>query len=120
MLPDSARDVFTGAEIPRRIRQLDFDDTRVRLEHLLDALDPTSISDASSIRLQVTNCGENGERLTRFLSSPFPRLSKLDIECFLPDSSSSIFTTSDLTSLKLGLPYNGMRRYTQSQFSQVL
>jgi hypothetical protein len=111
-----------GAETPKRIRRLDFDGTRKQLEHILSALDSRSTSATSSIRLQCAHCeiGGNGEHLIRFFSSSFPKLSELDIDTFLPDSTSSILTTSNLTSLKLDSPYNDTRRYTRSQFLQVL
>ena len=121
-LPDSARDALTDTETPRRIHQLEFSGSGKQLEHLLGALDSNSISVTSSIQLHGTH-NENlkpGEHLIRFLSLSFPKLSKLDIENFLLDSSSSIFTTSHLTSLKLNLPDKGNRRYTQSQLSQIL
>jgi hypothetical protein len=121
-LPDSARDALTDTETPRRIRQLNFSGSGKELERLLGALDSTSISITSSIQLHSTynETLNPGENLTRFLSMPFPKLSKLDIENFLLDSSSSIFTTSNLTSLKLNFPNNDNRRYTQSRLSQIL
>ena len=121
-LPDSARDALTDTETPRRIRQLKFSGSNKQLEHLLGALDLNSTSITSSIQLHSTynETLNPGEHLTRFLAMSFPKLSKLDIENFLLDSSSSIFTTSNLTSLKLNLPDNGNRRYTRSQFSQIL
>ena len=119
-LPESTRDVLADTGALKRIHQLDFYGTRAQLERLVGSHDSTSTSSISSIRLMVIDWGENEEKLTRFLSSPFPKLSKLQIGDLLPDSSSSIFTTSNLTSLKLSLPYNGERRYTRSQFSQLL
>ena len=119
-LPESTRDVLTDAGAPRRIRQLDFYGCRAQLERLVGSPESTSTSTISSIRVVVIDWGKNKERLARFLSSPFPKLSKLHIRNLLPDSSSSIFTTSNLTSLKISLPYNGERRYTRSQFSQLL
>jgi len=80
------------------------------------------LSNTSSIRLHITphdNRGIQGH-LAHFLSLPFPALSKLDIDNFLPGSSSSIFTTSNLTSLKLRIPYYDESHYTLSQLSQIL
>ena len=119
-LPKSALNILTGTETPRRIRQLDIDGTRKQLGRILGALDSKSTSTTSSIRLQCDhNKKNNGEHLTRFFSLPFPKLSKLDIDTFPPDPTSSILTTSNLTSLKLNLTYNDNCRYTQSQFLQV-
>jgi len=61
----------------------------------------------------------NREKILLVLS-PFPKLSKLDIENFLPSHSSSIFTTSKLTSLKLFLSYEEKGQYTLVQFAQIL
>jgi len=121
-LPESTLNILTDTEVPRRIRQLDFTGTHEQLGPILSALDSRSTSTTSSIRLQRSRYGENDNRehLTRFFSSSFPKLSKLDIHDFLPDSTSSILTTSNLTSLKLSLTYNYDHRYTRSQFLQVL
>ena len=113
------QDVMKDAETPRRIRELDFSDGPTPLEHLLTAIDSSTISVTSSIRLYGISDVENEEHLTRFFSLPFPKLLKVNIEGFLPDPSSSIFTTPNLTSLKLGSP-NHRRRYTRSEFLQVL
>ena len=114
--PDALKDAGT----PKRIRQLDFNGTYAQLENLLGPLDSTSVSVTSSIRLRGISGKKNGEHLTRFLSLPFPNLSKVDIEDFLPGPSSSIFITSNLTSLKLDVSYNSGRRYTRSQLLQIL
>ena len=119
-LREPTQKIFTDTETPKRIRQLDFIGTREDLEHILDGLDSRSTSITSSIRLRGTCHKNNGEHLTRFFSLSFPELSKLDIDTFLPDSASSILITSNLTSLKINLAYNDDRRYTQSQFLQVL
>jgi hypothetical protein len=119
-LPGSARDALTNTDTPRRIYHLEFGGSSEELEHLLGALDSTSISNTSSIQLHSTYNDNPGKHLTRFLSLPFPKLSKLDISSFLPDSSSSIFATSNLTSLKLNIPDGYEPRPTQSQFSQIL
>ena len=113
------RDAFMDAEAPRKIRRLDFYSDREELELLLGVLDANSVSVTSSIQI-FTLCGKCGENLTRFLSLPFPKLSELDIANFLPDLSSPIFTTSNLTSLKLHLREDDEGRYTQLQFSQIL
>ena len=118
-LPDSATDAFLDTKASRRIRRLNFFDSRTQLECLLGALDSTSMSITSSIRV-VTDYGNKGEHLTRFLSLSFPKLSELDIGNFLPDPSSSIFTTSSLTSLEIYLNEDVEHRYTRSQFSQIL
>jgi hypothetical protein len=90
------------------------------LEYFLGALNSSSISVTSSIRLRSTQSIDPGEYLTRFLSLSFQKLSNLDIENFLPDSSSPIFTTSNLSSLKLRSPYDILPHYTLAQLSQVL
>lgn len=119
-LPNSVRDTLINTATPRRFHHLEFDGSSEELEHILGALDSTSISNTSSIQLHSTHNDNPGEHLTRFLSFPFPKLSKLDINGFLPDSSSSIFATSNLTSLKLNIPDGYEPRHTQSQFSQIL
>jgi hypothetical protein len=77
---------------------------------------------ASYIRLHITPSNKRGTRgrITNFLSLSFPKLSKLDIENFPPNSSSPIFTTSNLTSLKLCFPYDAEPYYTLVQLSQIL
>jgi len=87
-------------KIPRRIRQFDFHASSPELEHLLGAIDSNSVSITTSIRVFV-DCDYSGEYFTRFPSSPFPKLSELRVVDLLPDPSSSIFTTSNLTSLVL-------------------
>ncbi|KAF9642828.1 hypothetical protein BDM02DRAFT_3124129 [Thelephora ganbajun] len=119
-LPDSAWDILANAETPRSIRQLDFSGSREALEHLLGVFNSRSFSITSSVRLHGHSCKYNEERLVRFFPSSFPNLSKLDIENFIPDSLFSIFTSSNLTSLKLSFPYTTPHHYTQPQFSQML
>ena len=121
-LPGFTRDVLADTKTPRKIRQLDLHGTREELEHILGAIGSDSTSTTSSIRVAARDQGQYGlgDRLTRFFSSPFPKLSHLDIRNFLPDSASSVFTTSNLTSLKLDHIYRGKGRYTRSQFSQIL
>jgi hypothetical protein len=121
-VPISMRDVLMDPAIPRRIRRLDFRGTSEELGHFLGAFDSSPPSNASSIRLQIPphDDREPREHLTRFLSSPFPKLSHLNLRNFLPNPSSSIFTTSSLTSLKLYLSDKKRNRYTTSQFSQIL
>ena len=110
--------------IPKRARQLDFSGTDDQLVHFLCAFNSSPPSNASSIRLQVPRHLQHRasvqEDCTPFLSSPFPKLSILDLGNFLPDPSYSIFTTSKLTSLKLFLPYGRVGHYTLAQFSQIL
>jgi len=109
--------------IPRRTRHLDFNGTSDQLARFLGAFDSGPPSNVSSIRLQLVFYDglEPQEKFARLLSSPFPKLSKLNIGNFLPSHSSPIFTTSKLTSLKLFLPYDGGKgRYTLAQFAQIL
>lgn len=117
-VPNTLMDTVTG----RRIRQLDFNGTHQQLEQILGALDSRSTSTTSSIRLRYPSYekNDNGEHLARLFSLSFPKLSKLDINTFPPDPTSPIFTTSNLTLLKLDLAYSDDRRYTQSQFLQAL
>jgi len=121
-LTDSARDSLVDAGISRRIHQFDFSGGGEQLQRLLDTLNSSSISITSSIRVQLIGSypRRSVKHLNRFFSSPLPNLSKLDIENFLPDSSSSLFTTSNLTSLRLSLPRAYKRRFTQSQLSKIL
>jgi len=114
--------ILTGLAVPGRIRTLDFSGTSNDLEGLLGASGSSHSSIASSIRLHVTPSEGRGtrEHAVAFLSLSFPKLSKLDIENFLPDSSSPIFTPSTLASLKLGSPHGGGNHYTRSQFSHIL
>jgi len=88
----------------------------------LGTFDSSPPSNVSSLRFQITphNVHEPREPLDRFFSSPFPKLSKLDLENFLPNPSSPVFTTSNLTSLKLSHPFQKENCYTLSQFSQIL
>ena len=121
-IPISARGILRDPTFPKRIHQLDFVGTGRQLARFSDAFDSNPPSNVSSIRLQISphDGPEPREDLARFLSSPFPKLSQLDLGNFLPDSSSSIFTTSNLTSLKLFLPYGRESFYTLSQFSKIL
>jgi len=119
---DSTRDTLVDPTIPGRIRVLDFSGTNFDLEYLLGTLDSSVPSNASSVRLHVTLYDEHGAQKhpTGFLSLSFPKLSKLDVKNFLPDFSSPIFTTSNLVSLKLSIPYSDENCYTRSQFSKIL
>ena len=121
-LTDSARDSLADAGTSRRIHQFDFTGGGEQLERLLDTLNSNSISITSSIRVQLIGSypRRSVKHLNRFFSSPLPNLSKLDIQNFLPDSSSSLFTTSNLTSLRLSLPQEYQRRFTRSQLSKIL
>ena len=121
-LPDSVRDILTDAAIPGRVRQLDFSGTYEDLGDFLGGFNPSPPPNASSIRIHIIPrywC-ESPESFARFLSSAFPKLSELDVEGFLPEFPSPIFTTSDLTSLKLCLPDIHNSRPTLSQFTQIL
>ena len=119
---DDAVDVLMDPKIPSRIRHLDFSGDDDELEDFLWIFDSNPPSNASSIRLQIASYDdyEPEERFARFLSSPFPKLSKLNLGSFLPSPSSPIFTTSKLTSLKLFLSTYQKGRYTLVQFSQIL
>ena len=121
-LTDSTLDILAGAGTPRGIHQFDFSGGGEQLERLLDALISNSISITSSVRVQLIGPYHHRSvrHLDRFFSSPLPNLSKLDIENFLPDSSSSLFTTSNLTSLRLKLPREYQHRFTRSQLSKIL
>ena len=118
-LPESAHTVLMESETPKRIRQLDFSGTTHQFKCILNALDSRSLSTTSSIRLRILRSSD-GEHLARFSSFPFPKLSRLDVANFLPDLTSSIFVTSNLTSLKLDIPCPDGRYCTQSQLLQVL
>ena len=121
-LPDSARDILMDPAIPERTHRLDFSGTSDQLVHFLGIFDSNPPSNASSIRLQISRYDdrEPREKNSRLLSSPFPKLSKLNIGNFLPSPSSLIFTTSSLTSLKLYLPSGENGRHSLAQFSQIL
>ena len=109
-------------KIPSRIRHLDFSGYEEELEDFLGVFNSHPASDAFSIRLQATGFDDHGpgEHFACFLSSPFQKLSKLNLGGFLPSPSSAIFTTSKLTSLKLFFPKNQEGKYTLVQFSQIL
>ena len=79
-------------------------------------------SNASSLRLHVIPYVEREarEHTAAFLPLPSPKLSRLDIQGLQPASSSPIFTTSDLVSLKLSTPDGYRSPYTRSQFSEIL
>ena len=115
-------DVLEDPTIPGRIRTLDFGGTNDQMEDLLSAFGSSRSSNASSIRLHVTPHDGRGPRkhTTAFLSLSFPKLSKLDISNSLPSSSSRIFTTSNLVSLRLKSFYSDESRYSRSQFSKIL
>jgi len=123
-LPKSALDFLTDTETPRRFRQLSLVGTNKQLKRLVGSLDSSTILTTSSIRLhgpsREAHPNENGEHLTHFFSLSFPKLSRVEFTNLIPDPSSSIFATSNLTSLKLYLGYRGGRRYTRFEFSQIL
>ena len=119
-LPDSARDVLMDP-IPRNIRELDFVGTHEQLENFFGTFDSSPPSSASSIRIYTVYYDQSRDHFTaRFLSSPFPNLSQLEFVGLMAASSSPIFTTSNLTSLKLHGAYDDQNRHNQSQFSQIL
>jgi len=124
-IPASGLDVLADPAIPGRIRQLDFIGTSKQLEQALGAFNSSSPSNALSIRLHVTQSifaieDDTQDHVARFLPFSFPKLSKLDIENFQPDSSSPLLTTSNLTSLRLSF-HSGIRpRDTLAQFSRLL
>ena len=119
---DSAVDVLMDPKIPSRIRHLDVSCYYDELEDFLGVFDSNPASNAFSIWLQIARFGNRkpGEHFARFLSSPFQKLSKLNIGGFLPSPSSAIFATSELTSLKLFFPKNQKGKYTLVQFAQIL
>lgn len=121
-LPASARDILIDPATPERILGLDFIGTSEQLAHFLGIFDSGTPANASSIRLKILpyDDQEPRERLFRFLSLSFPKLSRVNLENFLPDSSSLILTTSSLTSLKLTAPHEIEDRYTLSQLSRLL
>ena len=121
-LSNSARDILMDPAVPSRTHHIDFSGTSDQLAHFLGVFVYTPLSKVSSIRLQIVKYDdrEPREHFSRFLSSPFPKLSKLNVGNFPPDPSSPIFRTSKLTSLKLFLPYGEKERYTLAQFSQIL
>ena len=107
--------------VPKRIHHLDFNGTSEQLVELWSAFGSNS-SNISSLRLEISVYGSREPRkdLVRFFTSSFPKLSHLAFVDFLPDSSSPIFTTSNLTSFKLSFPHRREQNYTLSQFSQLL
>lgn len=121
-VPESARDILMDPTVSKRIQQLDFTGTSKQLARALDVFDSAPPSNTSSIRLHVFpyNYNKVSQLPGCFLSSPFPKLSKLDLAGFLPDPSSPIFTTSNLTSLKLFVFCRRGDGYTLSQLSQIL
>ena len=122
-LPDSVRKILADVAIPGRVRQLDFSGTYDDLGDFLGGFNPTPPPNASSIRLQIIpqwySC-KPPKSFARFLSSTSQKLTELAVDGFLPDFSSPIFTTSNLTLLKLRLPENDDSRYTLSQFTRIL
>ena len=122
LLPTSAQDILMDPAIPSRICRLDISGTSEELMQFFGAFNSSPSSNVSSIRLKVPSYDEDEpkEHLARFLSSSFPKLSQLHFENFLHISSSPIFTTSGLTSLKLSLSHAGKQPFTLSQFSQIL
>ena len=120
--PDSSRHVLGDIIIPGRIRQLYFSGTGEQSDQLFGTIESTLRSNTSSIWVHISPHSEQDtqDHLTRFLSSSFPKLSKLYIGNYQPDLSSPVFTTSNLTSLKLSFPHGTRPRYTLVQFSRIL
>lgn len=120
----SLQDVFKDPALPVRIRQLDFTGGSKELDSLLDALNSGPLTNLSSIRLRFSHFryeGETRDHFAGFLPFSFPKLSKLDMEQCQPDSSSPLFTTSNLTSLKLHFHYcSSTPRFTLAQLSKIL
>lgn len=102
--------------------RLDFSGDMEQLGHLLHAFGSRTPSIILSIRLQIIpqDDEEPPEGFGRFLSSAFPKLSELDIEDFVFDHPSPIFTTSNLTSLKLHYHYCDEPMHTLPEFSDIL
>ena len=118
--PASARDILTDSRILNRIHQLDFSGTVEQLALLLSTFNSSLPPNASSVRLHIfPDDRKSRERLVRFLSLPSPKLSRLDLGNFLPSPSSPIFTTSNLTSLKLSLSPGSGNRFTPAELAQV-
>ena len=113
--------ILIDSGVPKRIHQLEFIGSSEQLPHLLGAFDSVLPSNLSLMRLHIIPYGDREQHgpLSSFLTSSFPKLSQLDLWNLLPDSSSPIFTTSSLTSLKLHFPYQKRNHYTLSQFSQI-
>ena len=115
-------DIPKDAALPERIRLLDFRGENQHFEHLLSGFNSIPPSNASIVRLKITPYHEKNpeDHLVRFFSLSFPKLSSLNIWNFLPDPSSPVFMTSNLTSLKLSFPFSDASRYTLAQFSKIL
>lgn len=114
--------VLKDAALLGRIHRLDFGGEYTHFKRLFSALDSTSLFNASSVRLEIApyNRENSEERLVRFFSLSFPKLSKLDVKGFLPDPLSPAFASSILTSLKLSSSARDKPRYTLAQFSRIL
>ena len=120
-LPTPDQDILMDPTTQGRLRRFDFGGSIEQLAHLLGAFDPSAPSNTSSIRIHIVNpYTKHPKYIDRFLSSSFPKLSVIDIEGFLPDSLSPIFTSSNLTSLRLHSHFREKPRYTLSQFSEIL
>jgi len=121
----SFRSAFENPALPAKIRQLDFSGSSEELEHLLSAFNLNPPLNVSSVRFRVLSYftfeSDTRDHFARFIPFSFPKLSKLDVEHCQPDISSPIFTTSNLTSLKLCFHHGtGLPGYTLTQFSQIL
>ena len=122
--PDPERHIQIPGDtvVPGRIRQLYFSGTGEQSDQFFSTIESTLRSDTSSVRVHISPHSEQDtqDHLTLFLSSSFPKLSKLDIENYQPDPSSSVFTTSSLTSLQLSFPHGTRPQYTLAQLSRIL
>ena len=113
--------ITKDAAVLRKIHRLDFHGQSQHFGHFFSAPGTTTSLIVSSMRLQIVPFAQKDEdHFIPFFSLSFPKLSMLDIGGFLPDLSSSIFTTSILTSLKLSFPVRHKPHYTLAQFSQFL
>ena len=121
-LPVPFRNIMMDPTVPRRIRRLDFSGSIKQVARRLGAFDSSAPSGVSSIRLRIVpQYGEDPPPgFARFLSSAFPKLSELDFGDFIPDSTSPIFTTSNLTSLKLYYQYDGGPIHSLPEFLDIL
>ena len=115
---DSCPDVLKDPALPGRVRQLYFSGSSEQLGQLIDGFGSSSPINVSSLRLGITFRVQG--HLACVLPFSFPKLSRLQIGNFQPDSSSPIFTTSNLTSLNLSFHDDTGLRYTLAQLSRIL
>ena len=114
--------ILKDPTLPKRTRLLDFRGENQHFEYFLRVFDPIPPFNASSIQLNITpyHAKNPEDHLVRFFSLSFPKLSSLDIRNFLPDPSSPVFMTSNLTSLRLSFPFSNEPHYTLAEFSKTL